>query len=508
MSEEDNSKLAELNRRLNKTLDDERDAARQKRHDKGYRTARENLEDLVDSGSFNEYGQLAVAAQRSRRDYEELQTETAADGIITGLCNINRDEVGENASQAVVIINDFSVLAGTQGFFHHKKLDRMCELAEKSQLPVIMYAEGGGGRPADTDVSTQIAGLNITSFTSWAKLTGHSLKIAVNNGYCFAGNAALYGAADFCISTKNSWIGMAGPAMIEGGGLGTFDPKDIGPAEMHYKNGHLDFLADDEAEATAITKKLLSYFQGAKKDWEEKDQTPLRTMIPEDRRKGFPVRDILNTIADENSFLEMKKIFGRSVITGFMRIEGRPFAVLANDCQQLGGAIDSSAADKAANFIEICSAHGLPMLSFVDTPGFMVGPDSEKEGAFRRMGELFKRGARIKTPLVGIILRRGYGLGAMAMMGGSFVDPIYSASWPNGEFGGMGLEGYVKLGFKKELEAEETEEKKKALFDKLVARMYEVGKATEAAAHLEMDAVIDPASTRETILKAFKSFGA
>ena len=378
MSEDDNSKLAELNRRLNKTLDDERDAARKKRHDKGYRTARENLEDLVDSDSFNEYGQLAVAAQRSRRDYEELQTETAADGIITGLCNINKEEVGEASSQAVVIINDFSVLAGTQGFFHHKKLDRMCELAEKSKLPVVMYAEGGGGRPADTDVSTQIAGLNITSFTSWAKLTGHSLKIAVNNGYCFAGNAALYGAADFCISTKNSWIGMAGPAMIEGGGLGTFDPKEIGPAEMHYQNGHLDYLTEDEAEATAITKKLLSYFQGAKKDWEEKDQTSLRTMIPEDRRKGFPVRDILNTIADEGSFLEMKKIFGRSVVTGFMRIEGRPFAVLANDCQQLGGAIDSSAADKAANFIEICSAHGLPMISFVDTPGFMVGPDSEK----------------------------------------------------------------------------------------------------------------------------------
>lgn len=508
MSEEENSKLSELNNRLNKTLDEERDEARKKRHEKGFRTARENLEDLIDKGSFNEYGQLAVAAQRSRRDYEELQTETAADGIITGLCSINGSEVGTEFSQAVVIINDYSVLAGTQGFFHHKKLDRMCEIAEKSKLPVIMYAEGGGGRPADTDVSTQIAGLNITSFTSWARLTGHSLKIAINNGYCFAGNAALYGAADFCITTKNSWIGMAGPAMIEGGGLGIFAPKDIGPAEMHYKNGHIDFLADDESEATSVAKKLLSYFQGAKKDWTEGDQIPLRDMIPEDRRKGFPVRDIINTIADEASFLELKKIFGRSVITGFIRLEGKPFAILANDCQQLGGAIDSAAADKAADFIEICSAHSLPVISFVDTPGFMVGPDSEKEGAFRRMGELFKHGARMKSPLVGIILRRGYGLGAMAMMGGSFVDPIYSASWPNGEFGGMGLEGYVKLGFKKELEAEETEEGKKALFDKLVAKMYEIGKATEAAAHLEMDAVIDPASTRERILKAFKSFGA
>ena len=508
MSDKDNSELSELNKRIEKTLDSERQDAANVRHEKGFRTARENLTHLIDENSFIEYGQLAVAAQRSRRDYEDLQSATAADGIITGICSINKAQVGKENSQAIVIINDYSVLAGTQGFFHHKKLDRMCDLANETKNPVIMFTEGGGGRPADTDVSTQIAGLNITSFTGWARLTGHSLRIAINNGYCFAGNAALYGASDFCIATKTSWIGMAGPAMIEGGGLGVHAPKDIGPADMHYKNGHLDYLAQDEEEATNYAKKLLSYFQGDTNDWTVKDQNLLREMIPNDRRMGFPVRNIIETIADEDSFLELKKVFGRSIITGFLRIEGKPLAVLANDCQQLGGAIDSSAADKAANFIEICNVHELPIISLVDTPGFMVGPDSEKEGAFRRMGELFKHGARIKSPLIGIILRRGYGLGAMAMMGGSFVDPIYTASWPNGEFGGMGLEGYVKLGFKKELEAEETEEKRQALFDKLVAKMYEVGKATEAASYLEMDAVIDPATTRETIIKAFNSVGA
>ena len=508
MSDQDNSELSELNKRINKTLDNERKEAAEIRHEKGYRTARENLHHLVDKDSFVEYGQLAVAAQRNRRDYEELQSATAADGVITGLCTINKGILGKEISKSIVVINDFSVLAGTQGFFHHKKLDRMCDLAKKTKHPVIMYTEGGGGRPADTDVSTQIAGLNITSFTGWARLTGHSLRIGVNNGYCFAGNAALYGASDFCISTKKSWIGMAGPAMIEGGGLGVFAPKDIGPAEMHYKNGFIDFLAQDEQEATDFAKKLLSYFQGNTLDWIEKDQDPLRNVIPSDRRMGFPVRNIIETVADEDSFLELKKIFGRSIVTGFIRLEGKPYAVLANDCQQLGGAIDSAAADKASNFIEICNDHGLPILSFVDTPGFMVGPDSEKEGAFRRMGELFKHGARIRNPLVGIVLRRGYGLGAMAMMGGSFIDPIYTASWPNGEFGGMGLEGYVKLGFKKELEAEETEEKRQALFDKLVSRMYELGKATEAASHLELDAVIDPINTRKTIIKAFSSVGA
>ena len=508
MTKKSKSSLDNFKNRINKTLDGERKAAQKKRHEKGFRTARENLDHLADTNSFIEYGQLAVAAQRSRREYKDLMTETAADGIITGMCKINSEIVGAHNANALAIINDYSVLAGTQGFFHHKKLDRICELAADSKLPVVMYTEGGGGRPADTDVSTQIAGLNITSFSNWAALTGDSLKIALNNGYCFAGNAALFGAADICIATKKSWIGMAGPAMIEGGGLGIFKPEEIGPAEMHYKNGHLDYLADDEEDGTNVVKKLLSYFQGNAMSWEEHDQSKMANIIPEDRRMGFPVREIIETLADKNSFLELKKVFGRSVITGFLRLEGKPYALIANDCQQLGGAVDSEASDKVANFIEICNHHNLPIISLVDTPGFMVGPDSETEGAFRRMGNFFKRGAKVDSKFVAIILRRGYGLGAMAMTGGSFLDPIYTASWPNGEFGGMGLEGYVKLGFKKELEAEDTEEKKKALYNKLLAKMYVVGRATEAASYLEMDAVIDPIDTREVIIKAFENFGA
>jgi len=384
MNEKTTPGLEALRERLDKTLDAHRSEARTARHKKGYRTARENLNDLVDEDSFLEYGQLAVAAQRNRRDYEDLQLNTAADGIITGTCTINAQLFGKDCASAAVIINDYSVLAGTQGFFHHKKLDRICELADELKLPVVMYTEGGGGRPGDTDVTTQIAGLDLTSFSTWAGLSGKVPRIAVNNGYCFAGNAALFGCADFTIATRNSWIGMAGPAMIEGGGLGSFAPTEIGPIEVQEKNGVVDIVADDEAHATALAQQLLAYFQGSISDWNCTDQALLREVVPQDRKWAYPVRKIIRTIADEASFLELRRSYGRSIVTGFIRLEGRPVGLIANDCQQLGGAVDSQAAEKAARFMQLCNAFGLPLVSLMDTPGFMVGPDSERDAAVRR----------------------------------------------------------------------------------------------------------------------------
>tara|TARA_R110001599_G_scaffold353870_1_gene601347 strand:- start:136793 stop:138322 length:1530 start_codon:yes stop_codon:yes gene_type:complete len=505
MSDIERPELTAWRERMSRTLDEQRAEAKAKRHSKGYRTARENVQDLVDEHSFLEYGQLAVAAQRSRRDYEDLQSSTAADGIITGTCTINARRVGADRARAAVIVNDYSVLAGTQGYFHHKKLDRICELAEQLRLPLVMYTEGGGGRPGDTDVTTQVAGLDVASFSTWAGLSGKVVRIAVNNGYCFAGNAALFGCADFTIATRTSWIGMAGPAMIEGGGLGKFKPTDIGQIEVQEKNGVVDIVAEDEAHATALAQQLLSYFQGPVADWTVADQESLRDVIPQDRRWAYQVRRVIETIADTGSFLELQRIFGRSIITGFIRLEGMPVALIANDCQQLGGAVDSEAAEKAARFLQICDAMGLPVLSLTDTPGFMVGPDSERQGAVRSMSALFLAGASLTVPVVTIFLRKGYGLGAMAMAGGSFLRPVYSASWPTGEFGGMGLEGAVRLGYRKELEALTEPAEREALFQQLLARMYEVGKATEAAAHLEIDAVIDPADTRRVILRGFAS---
>ena len=495
MSKKLRPELEALQRRLANTSDEVRADAAAKRHAKGYRTARENLADLIDAGSFTEYGQLAVAAQRNRRDYEELQQSTAADAVITGIATIN-------GKRAAVVVYDYTVLAGTQGYFHHKKLDRIFELAEDGELPVVMYTEGGGGRPGDTDVTTQIAGLNIRSFSTWAKLSGLVPRIAVNNGYCFAGNAALFGCADITVATRSSWIGMAGPAMIEGGGLGKHPPTAIGPIDVQEQNGVVDIVAEDEADATRIAKRLLGYFQGAVGEWSCPDQSALRGAIPEDRRWGYPVRAIIETVADTDSFTELRRKYGRPIVTGFMRLEGKAIGVIANDCQQLGGAIDAESAVKAARFLQLCDAFDLPVLSLTDTPGFMVGPESEQQAAVRRMSSLFVTAASMSVPIVAILLRKGYGLGAMAMTGGSFVAPLYAAAWPTGEFGGMGLEGAVRLGFKKELEAVEDPKEREALFDELVAKMYEAGKATEAAAHLELDAVIDPIDTREVIINA------
>ena len=499
------SPLAHIYQQHSNTLDHHRQEAVAKRHSKGYRSARENLQDLCDENSFVEYGQLAVAAQRGRKSLDALRSETAADGVITGLATINHSLFGPVASQVAVVINDYTVLAGTQGYFHHKKIDRILEQAKRHSLPVIMYTEGGGGRPGDTDVKTQIAGLDVSSFARWAALSGQVPLIAVNNGYCFAGNAALFGCADIRIATQQSWIGMAGPAMIEGGGLGSYKPTDIGPIDVQAKNGVVSLVADNEAQATALAKQVLGYFQGDHRQWQCAQQADLRDLMPADRRYVYDIRKIIQHLADSDSWLELSKQYGRAIATGFVRIEGKAMGLIANDCRVLGGAIDAEAADKDARFITLCNNFSIPLLSLCDTPGFMVGPDSEEQGAATRMAQLFIAGAKLTTPLVTIFLRKGYGLGAMAMAGGSFHQPIYSAAWPMGEFGGMGLEGAVRLGFKKELAAEKDQQAKDALFSKLLAEMYQRGQASEAAAHLEIDAVIDPAGTRSVVIRALNT---
>ncbi len=494
--------LADLQTQLAYSSDAMRPDAVRRRHKKGYRSARENLTDLCDKGSFIEYGQLAVAAQRDRKDAESLKIETPGDGVITGLATINSAEFGVHLSQVAVIVNDYSVLAGSQGYFHHKKIDRILDQAGKANLPVVMYTEGGGGRPGDTDVKTQIAGLDVPTFARWASLSGQVPLIAVNNGYCFAGNAALFGCADIRIATKTSWIGMAGPAMIEGGGLGNFAPTEIGPIDVQTENGVVDLVADDESHATYLAQQCLGYFQGDKHSWDCADQAELRAMMPLDRRFVYDIRSIIERLVDTDSLTELSKPYGPGIVTGFIRIEGVAMGLIANDCRVLGGALDAEAADKAARFITLCDQFSIPLLSLCDTPGFMVGPASEEQAAVRRMAKLFIAGAKIKVPLITIFLRKGYGLGAMAMAGGSFHHPRYSAAWPAGEFGAMGLEGAVRLGFKKELAAETDEAAREVLFNKLVDSMYQRGKATEAAAHLEIDAVIDPADTRAVIVRA------
>jgi acetyl/propionyl-CoA carboxylase alpha subunit len=464
------------------------------------RTARENVADLIDPGSLNEYGALAIAAQRARRSVDDLQRNTPADGLIAGTASINGDQFGPTSARCVVLAYDFTVLAGTQGVFNHKKTDRMLRLANQHRLPVVIFAEGGGGRPGDVDWP-KVAGLDTPTFHDFARLSGLVPRIGIVSGRCFAGNAALLGCCDVIIATADSTVGMGGPAMIEGGGLGVFAPEEVGPVRMQAPNGVLDVVVDDEAEAVKVAKQFLAFFQGNLPPGKFADQRHLRHLVPENRVRSYDIRKVIEALADHDSVLELRRAFGKGMITALIRIAGKPIGLIANNPMHLGGAIDAEAGDKAARFMQLCDAFDLPMVSLCDTPGFMVGPDAERTATVRRVSRMFVTGASMDIPYFTIVLRKGYGLGAQAMAAGSFHTPVLTAAWPSGEFGGMGLEGAVRLGFRKELEAVSDPMERAALFDRMVAAAYERGKAANMASHLEIDAVIDPADTRDWILR-------
>lgn len=498
--------LAEVIARHAFGLDEQRPNEAAQRHKKNQRTARENIQDLCDSGSFIEYGALALAAQRGRRAVDDLIRKTPADGLITGIASVNNELFGEEKARCMVMAYDYTVLAGTQGFFNHKKMDRMLKIAQEQCLPLVLLAEGGGGRPGDTDANAvAVAGLDLTTFGEFASLSGKAPLVGIASGACFAGNAALLGCCDVIIATQNSNIGMGGPVMIEGGGLGTFRPEEIGPIEVQTRNGVVDIAVADEAEAVAVAKKYLAYFQGAIPQWQAADQRLLRQAIPENRLRVYDIRSLINTLADKGSVLELRPEFGLGMITALIRIEGRPMGLIANNPQYISGAIEAEGADKAARLMQICNAFGLPVLSLCDTPGFMVGPEIENRAQVRHVCRMFVVGSHLRVPYFTVVLRKGYGLGAMAMARGGFHSSFFTTSWPSGEFGGMGLEGAVKAGFKKELEAIADLKERDKLYRKLVAQMYEMGKGINMASYLEIDSVIDPADTRRWILQGLKS---
>jgi acetyl/propionyl-CoA carboxylase alpha subunit len=487
--------LAEANERHRRTLDAARGAAVEKRRATRQRTARENVDDLCDPGSFVEYGALVLAAQRARRSLEELIDKTPGDGMVTGVGRINGDKFDDPGSSAVVMAYDYTVLAGTQGTRNHAKTDRMLKIAQAQSLPVVLFTEGGGGRPGDTESSGD-AGSSPT-FGQFAELSGHVPLIGINSGRCFAGNASLLGCCDVTIATANSNIGMGGPAMIEGGGLGIFAPEEIGPMSVQLANGVVDIGVTDEAEAVRVARQYLSYFQGALPDFETPDQRRMRQLIPENRLRVYDVRRIVTTLSDAGWVLELRQDFARGMITSLIRVEGRSVGVVANNPQHLGGAIDSDGADKASRFMQLCDAHDIPILFLCDTPGIMVGPEAEKTALVRHSSRMFVVGANLTVPTFAIVLRKAYGLGALAMAGGSFKRTGFTVAWPTGEFGGMGLEGAAKLAYRNDLAKITDPAQRKRKYEEFVAKLYDHGKALSIATIFGVDDTIDPADSRK-----------
>ncbi len=487
----------ELEERLHATTDAGRPEAVAKRRKTGQRTARENIADLVDEGSFIEYGALAVAAQRQSRSIDELVRVSPADGIVTGIGAVD-------GGRTMVLAYDYTVFAGTQGTMGHKKLDRMLAIAAAERLPVVLFAEGGGGRPGDVDVQT-VAALDTPSFLAYAALSGLAPRVGVVSGRCFAGNAALLGCSDVVIATENSNIGMGGPAMIEGGGLGSFTPEQIGPVDVQSKNGVVDVRVADEAEAVAVAKRYLGYFRGPSRDFTAADQTSLRHALPDNRRRAYKIRPVIATLADAGSVLELRREFGKSLVTALVRVEGQAVGVIANDTMHLAGALDADASDKAARFLQLCDAFGLPIVSLCDTPGFMVGPKAEATALVRHTSRMFIAAASLTVPYLTVVLRRGYGLGAQAMSGGHFHAPLLTVAWSGAEFGAMNLEGAVRLAMRKQLEAIADPAQRDQALAAMVAVAHERGTAVNTASLLELDAVIDPAETRSWIARGLRS---
>ena len=495
--------LRRLRERLAFTEDAARPEAVARRHALGLRTARENLADLCDADSFIEYGALAVAAQATRRSEAELIAQTPADGMVTGIGSVNGALFGPERARTAVLAYDATVLAGTQGMRNHQKTDRLLGIALDQRLPVVLFAEGGGGRPGDTDMPI-VAGLHVGTFAAMARLSGRVPSIGIAAGRCFAGNAALLGCCDLIIATRGSNIGMGGPAMVEGGGLGRFPPEAIGPADVQHASGVIDLLVDDEAQAVAAARRCLAFFQGRVAPVPPPPPERLQQALPASRSRSYDSRGVLEGLADEGSVVWLREGFGLGIHTALARFDGRAVGVLVNNPQHLGGAIDPDAADKAARFMRWCDAHGLPLLSLVDTPGFMVGPEVEARAQVRHVSRLFVVAAALRVPFFSVVLRKGFGLGAMGMTAGGFHAPGFTVAWPGAEFGAMGLEGAVRLGYRKELEAVPEGPQRQTLFDELLARQIAQGAAIPMATTLEIDAVIDPADTRAWLLRGLE----
>ncbi|MDA0369916.1 MAG: biotin carboxylase [Actinomycetota bacterium] len=503
--EVDRVDLSQVVERHRIVSDSHRSEVVERRHRTSRRTARENLADLVEPGSFVEYGPLVIAAQRRRRPLEDLIERTPADGLVGGVGDVNGSSDGTCNRRAVVMSYDYTVLAGTQGQQNHRKKDRLFDVAARLRLPVVLFAEGGGGRPGDTD-GLGVSGLDCWAFHDFAKLSGLVPLVGIAGGYCFAGNAALLGCCDVVIALSGSNIGMGGPAMIEGGGLGVHAPESIGPTAVHERNGVVDVVVSDDAEAVEVAKKYLDFFQCRRTTFVAPPQESLRDVVPIDRKKAYDIRSVVQGLFDVDSVLELRRGFGAGMFTALARLEGMTVGVVANDPRHLAGAIDSDGADKAARFMQLCDAFDVPIVTLVDTPGMMVGPEVEETALVRHCSRLFVTGVNVAVPVVSVVIRKSYGLGAQAMMAGSTKAPLCCVAWPTGEFGGMGLEGAVRLGYRKELEAIDDPNERETVFQQMVDRMYEHGKAVSVASHFEIDDVIDPADTRRwlaTILGAW-----
>lgn len=480
------SDLSEVLQARNARLDSERPSAVERQRKRGRWTVREVVDALLDRETFVEYGGLARPATAGM--------DGAADGLVMGTGRLDGRPVD-------VVLYDYTVHAGTQSAINHMKMSRMFEHALRFRLPVICWLDGGGARPHDMLLAARG---KTPTFVVFARLNGLVPTIGVVPGVAFAGQANLAGMCDLLIGVRGSALGMAGPPLVEAALGVRYTPQDIGPTDMHEASGVYDLVVEDDAQAVSMAQRYLSYFSGPVPCKDCPDQSVLCGLVPENPRQSYDVRRVIETLADTDSVLELKPKFGSCVVTAFMRLGGRAVGVIANQPLVLAGAIDSDGSVKAARFASLCDAFDIPLLLLCDTPGLMVGPDAEKTGLVRHSARLLTAIANASVPLLTVVLRKAYGLGYY-IMGSQPLDPAILLAWPTAEYGGMGLEGAVNIIYRRELEAMADPDERAQLHTKLVAELKDEHSAVAAAGRFTYDDVIDPADTRELLLRTLES---
>jgi acetyl-CoA carboxylase carboxyltransferase component len=475
-------------------LDSARPEATERQHAAGKLTARERLNLLLDPGSAVELGSLVAP------DIPDVDPSVApADGLIAMMGMIDGRPVSAFAC-------DFTVMGGSLGDAGMQKIQAMCDLSLRRGIPLVMLVDGGGHRVHEIDSRPYAFGGDTGPFWRQAQLSGWAPQVAAVMGPAFAGAALFTSFADFVPMVEGTAsIGIAGRQLVKAATREELTTEELGGSAVQLRNGNADLGVPDDAACIGAVREFLSFLpsncQGdpprvTSDDPVDRIAPELRDVIPERRSRGYDVMKIIRPIVDHEHVLELQGCYARNIVTALARLDGQPVGIVANQPKFLGGVIDSAACQKAVRFIEMCDAFGVPIISLIDVPGVMIGPQAERDRLVKHSAKPLIAFAHATVPVITVVLRKAYGAGLLAM-GGSRSGVDGALIWPTAEMSAMQIEGAVDIVFRREVAAAEDPAAKR---EELIRHFYAKSTPLRAASGFGIDDVIDPAQTRGKLI--------
>jgi acetyl-CoA carboxylase carboxyltransferase component len=470
-----------------------------KQHEREKLTARERLDLLIDEGTFVEMG-IHARPHFSQRAMEGV--DAPADGVVTGYGRVNGRLVA-------VAAYDFTVMAGSMGMTGELKVTRLRELALQKRMPFIWLLDSAGARIQEA-VGSLFAGSGHL-FREEVIMSGVIPQVAALMGPCAAGTAYIPGLADFVPMVKGRGsMALAGPYLVKAVTGEDVTQEELGGSKVHCrKSGVADLECADDEECIQAIKDYLSFFpSNCEEDPPHRPTTDpvdrmdeeLLEVLPESNRKPYDMYDLIKLIVDDGYWFDMKPQFAKTIITCFARMNGRPVGIVANQPKQLGGILENDSSDKAARFINLCDAFGIPLLFIQDVPGFMVGTKVEQAGIIRHGAKMLYAVSRATVPKITVVVRKAYGAGYYVMCGKAY-EPDLIVAWPSAEISVMGAEGAVNIIMRKQIEAADDPDATRA---ELVANFQKIIDPYIAAGNALIDDVIDPRETRPVVIRALE----